>query len=303
MDIYSAETIIKKLLVYVEDLADNQSKHRMYSKSKDRLKEIATTCNQVVAIISTILEDEVLQDDSIEFGQRSDLNLMLADMQNQIDHIKRFTENDVRPTSVATSETTYVITPAARKNALKQYSQVLSKLSNASTDYVFADRCSKLLWAWFDVRFHQTITADSSFRYSMKKFPEWIQAIVILYGNAIQSNTVGVFEDTFQLWLHTLLTTDARDRYAVPYEIYQFCKNPDPSNITLDAVILWDILLDLGLRDLCTSNKADLYLNEYGIYDLCNSLKPEVLDNYVNYSIHPEIFVKLGWEGAAGGSE
>lgn len=298
MDIYGAGTNIKKLLAYVEDLADK--KPRMYEKSKDRLKEIATTCNQVIVVISDILEDEVLQDDSIEFGQRSDIDAMLNDMQYQIDRIKKFTQGV--NTEVATSESLnnkpkeiVNISANVRKKALKNYSLHLSEISDLRTSYPFADRCGKLLWTWFDVRFLKTVYG-TAFRYNMRRFSEWIQAIVILYGKSIQRNEVAVFENEFQNWLHTLITTDAKDKYAVPFEVYRFCKSPDPSDITLDAVVLWDILLDNGLRELCTDDKDDLYLNEYGVYDMCNELNPAVLDRYCNYEKHPEIFRELQWE-------
>ena len=290
MDIYGAGTNIKKLLAYVESIADNKPK--MYAKSKDRLKEIAVTCNQVVEIISEILEDEMLQDDSIEFGQRSDIDDVLDNMQYQIDKIKQFKGVPEHTKSDSS------ISSATRKKVIKNYTVCLSKLSSIETSYPFADRCAKLIWTWFDVRFLKTVQG-TSFRYNMKHFPEWISAIVILYSKAIQANEVAIFEDKFQKWIQNIITTEAKDKYAVPYEVYQFCKNPDPLDVTLDAVILWDILLDNGLRDICTADKNDLYLDEYSVYNLCNILNSNVLDDYCDYSTHPGIFIKLKWEGVS----
>lgn len=294
MDIYGAGTNIKKLLAYVEDLAD--SKPKMYAKSKDRLKEIATTCNKVVEVISEILEDEVLQDDSVEFGQTSDLDNVLNDMQYQIDRLKKFTQStpEVIESKPKISESS-TISANVRKKAMKNYSTQLAAMSNKETAYPFADRCAKLLWTWFDVRFLKTVYG-TGFRYNMRRFPEWIQTIVILYGQAIHNNSVSMFENEFQDWLNTIISTDAKDKYAVPYAVYQFCKTPETDIITLDAIILWDILLDNGLRELCTNDKSDLYLNEYGVYDLCSEINPIVLDDYCNYETHPDIFKKLHWE-------
>ena len=44
-----------KLLTYVKNVAD--SKPRMYQKSKDRLRDIAGTCQKVIQIISEILQE------------------------------------------------------------------------------------------------------------------------------------------------------------------------------------------------------------------------------------------------------
>ena len=292
LDIYSAGTSIKKLLTYVEDIAD--SKPRMYEKSKDRLKEIATTCNKVVEVISEILEDEVLKEDSVEFGQNSDLTAVITNMQQQMDKLKQFAEgasddSDERHVEINSSSS------KARKKALKSYSSCLSKLSTIETAYPFANRCAKLLWTWFDVRFLKTVYG-TNFRYNMKKFPEWIQSIVILYGKAIHDNDVASFEANFQAWLQSIINTDAKDKYAVPYDIYQLSRNMNSESITLDAVILWDILLDNGLRDVCTTDKDDLYMDEYDIYNLADTHSPAVLDSYCNYATHPEVFELLDWE-------
>lgn len=292
MDIYGAGTNIKKLLAYVEDIAD--SKPRMYGKSKDRLKEIATTCNQVVHVISEILEEEVLSEDSVEFGQSSEIDNMLNDMQNQLDKIRQFTQGSTEPAPKVAD--TSNISSNMRKKALKNYNEHLLKMSDMSSGYLFADRCAKLLSTWFNVRFVKT-AYSTSFRYNMKKVPEWIQSIVVLYGKAIQENNVAEFETQFQTWITSIVSTEAGNKYAVPYDVFQFCKDPNPETITLDAVILWDILLDNGLRDLCTPEKDDLYLDEYSIYNLCSSVNSDVLEDYCDYSTHPELFKLLKWEG------
>lgn len=289
LDIYSAENAIKKLLTYVEDLAD--TKPRMYGKSKDRLKDIASTCNKVVEAISDILEEEALKDDSVEFGQTSSIVDMVGNMRNRLDRVQEFTDGAAAVKPVTDSDS---LSSSTKRAALRTYRTCLFNLSNHHSDYQFADRCAKLIWTWFDVRFLKTVY-NTQFRYSIKRFSDWIEAIVILYGQAIHDNCVGEFEANFQNWISSIINTDAKDKYAIPYNVYAFCKDPDPSVITLDAVVLWDILLDNGLRDLCTPAKDDLYLNEYAVYDICDTYNPSMLDNYCDYSTHRELISSLNW--------
>lgn len=304
MDVHSAKKSVEKLLAYVEEVSSNESK--LYTKSRDRLREIADNCNQVVALISDILQEEILKDDSDEFGESSStISDVLDDMEYQITKVQDFTRGSAESQRSETSallqasETTASQTALSinlRRKVFANYTECLAQLPAASkSGPIYAQRCASLLWTWFETRFHKTITG-STFKYSMRKFPEWVQGVVVMYGKAIHDNSVASFEFEFQNWIDSLATTDAKNKYVVPYPVYQFCKNHSPQDMTLDAVVLWDILLDKGLDKLCTDNKQDLYLDQYSIYNLCNSLNPVLLDNYQDYANHPEIFTTLGWE-------
>ena len=305
MDIHSAKLNVEKLLSYVEELSANQPK--MYSKSKDRLRDIANTCNQVVTIISDLLQEEMLNEDSIEFSESSKIVAPVLDnISYQLDAIQTFSGNANLITGYGSGPSNPVamsalldeqtaLTPAIRKRVFANYTSCIAKLPSNSNRYLFAHRCANLLWSWFKTRFHDSVS-NTSFKYNMRKFPEWVQGFVVMYGKAIHDNRVANFEYEIQSWVNNIMTSEARDKYAVPFPVYQFCKRREPSDLTLDAVVLWDILLDCGLDELCTADKQDLYLGQNDIYNLCDSLNPSVLDNYCDYSSHPEIFKILRWE-------
>ena len=101
MDIYGAEKAIAKLKTYVQDVYE--CRPGMYKKSKDRLKDIAGTCSEIVDLISVIVEDASLSsevngyDDYDEFLDSSyctdddeDVHLMLMEMGHKLDYLKRF---------------------------------------------------------------------------------------------------------------------------------------------------------------------------------------------------------------------
>ena len=293
MDLYSAESHVKKLLKYVEDLAGKQSK--VYSKSRTRLRDVADTCNKVVEIISSILQEEALAEDEVEFGSDSNIVAVLDEMQDKISQIRRFAGAEEGQVIEQPVQNTL---PSAsfsndRRKAMRAYKDCLMKLSLVDFNYEPAGRCAKILWTWFDTRFLKTVQG-TGFKYNMKRFAPWIRNFVIVYGKCIRDGTSLAFEDSFQRWIESIITTDAKNKYAVPYEIYDLDRTIPPQDLSLEAVVIWDMLLDYGLSDICTSQKDDLYLDEYSMYDLCSELSPEILDDYTDYKAHPELVEKLG---------
>lgn len=278
MDIYSAEVQVKKLLNYVMSLSD--SKTRMYQKSKDRLKELAGTCNQVISVISEILQDEVLVDEQDEFGgSTSDFNAVLNSMEDQISELRQF----LRAPRVSSTSTT---STNSKRQALVTYKHCLSSTAESDIAVVEAEGCAKMLWNWFNARF---LSGPSSFKYNMKRFPGWIRDIVILYGYHFETHTLETFREEFYNWISTI---PSGNNYAVPYEVYKFDKFPDPEFMTLSAVVIWDILLDYGLRDLCCDASSELYPSEDCVYALVGSMKSSVMDPYQNYLYDPSILSK-----------
>ena len=292
MDINSAEKYIVKLLAYVKDLAD--TKPKMYQKSRGKLKDLAETCKEVVTLISEILQDESLNDDDMEFGSRSNIASALDSMQEQITQIRNFAGV---PSSIPNASDTIVATNTSnsKKQVIRNYRDAMQHI--ALVDFVHDPvlRCAKLLGYWFDTRFTKTV--NSGFKYSMKRFPIWVRDIVILYGRAIRDNEYISFDTKFRTWIDSLPdTSNAQKQYAVPYEVFEFERSMKPSDMSLEAVVLWDILVDNGLSEICTRSTDDMYLSEDAVYNLCSELNPSVLDGYANYVEHPDIFVKLGWE-------
>lgn len=279
MDIYSAEIQVKKLLNYVQSLSD--SKSRMYQKSKDRLKELANTCNQVVAVISQLIQDEALvNSDSDEFSRSdpTDFKSVLDSMESQIAELRQFIEPPKQNSS-------NLISTNDRKKALFAYKTCLNTLSNSSMKVLEAEDCSRLIWNWFSARFLNT---SSTFRYNMKKLPSWIRDIVIFYGYHVENRSVAKFKSDFNSWIDSIRTGN---NYAVPYEIYQFEKSPNPEIVTLTSVVLWDLLLDGGLRQLCCDN-SDIYPSEECVYSLVGKLDSNVMNPYTNYNYDTDILRK-----------
>lgn len=272
MDIYNAEIQVNKLLNYVKSLSD--SKPRMYQKSKDRLKELANTCNQVVSVIAEILQDETLLNDQDEFGGANinDFNSVLNSMEDQISELRQFLSVPRTPSTTAIDANS----SGAKKQAMLLYKQCLSSLSQADVPVLEVEDCSKLLWCWFNARF---LESSGTFKYNIKRIPGWIRDIVILYSYHLDVNTLDSFKSNFYTWISSIANGN---NYAVPYEVYTFDKAPDPAKLTLTAAVIWDVLLDYGIKDLC-NNSSDLYPSEDCVVALIETLNSSTMDPYKHY--------------------
>lgn len=282
MDIYSAESYMKKLLEYVTEV--NEVKPNMYQKSKDRLKDLAVTCNQVVRIISEILQDEALAQIDNEFREsnQNEICNMITSMESQIAALKTFVSYDSEESSNVTISKSK-ISPQTRRQVLTNYGKVFSRLSQSDTGNVIVDDCITLLWTWFDERFFQTPRSHPEFRYNIRRIPNWISDIVLSYSLSIMRGDRESFVDEFNEWCTTLNITEAGDKYAIPYFIYKVKQDAEDQLVDCTPVVLWDMLIDAGLHSLCGQDPSELYIQEDMMYQRCGNINPSCLDDYINY--------------------
>lgn len=277
MDINSAQKNVEKLLKYVQNLADTNP--IMYSKSKEKLKDVASTCNKVIQCIAEILQEEALQEDATEFQSSSDLSDVLDSMQTQITQLRQFVgvQDPAVPGVISNSSEN-------RRTVIQDMKVCLHQLSTVHTGISVVDGCGQLLWDWFNVRFIQT-ARDSEFKYNLKRVKSWIRDIVILYGLAVHTDTLPKFMQDFHDWIHKL-TADT-NKFAVPYDVYIFNRYQDPMKLTLESLIIWDMLIDAGLNEICKS--SEYYLDNDAVYELCEVICPHCLNDYRYYKDSPDM--------------
>lgn len=296
MDIYGAQKSVQKLLEYIQSLSDSES--RMYKTTKNRLKDVASTCQEVIHTISRILEDEVLQNDTSEFSTITDPNVvcMLDTMQTELDQLRRFTSarSGMSNNAKSLQPSKLKISSNSRKKIVSYYGSVLSKVAQSNTTYPIISDCAKLIWNWFDARFFKSANINTGFRYNIRRIPSWICDIVIVYSKHIDNRTTANFITEFNSWCMSLCNSTNTCKFAVPYDIYQVDTNATASDMSLTAVVIWDMLLDMGLSTLCNLDPLNVSLSDEAIYALCGQLNPRLLDNYRNYKSDPTILLECG---------
>lgn len=284
MDIYSAEHHIKKLHEYIEEVYKSPTGTRgLYQKSRVRYRGIANSCISVVNMISEILQEELLQSDTTEFSgyDTSTLLKIVSDVESKLEDVKRFA--GVKATPSAPS----VIPTNSRKHVMRDYAKAFDELllSTKLQRYPEIQKCVRCIDDWFDTRFFEYKSED--FRYNIRRIPSWVQSFVIVIGKAIQNETYDEFYQELSTWLKCVKFEGSA--HAVPYSIYAVDKTLHPSDITLTSVILWDVLMDCGLNQLCKEDP--LYLSRSQLYDLCSKLNPDELDSYRNYDSDPSVLL------------
>lgn len=295
MDIYIAKEHMDKLLSYVQNLAD--TKPRMYQKSKDRLRDIAQTCQKVVEMVSEILQEEML-DDCFEDNSDSDfknteiLNMVKC-MQSELNNLKQFVQYtpthvdlDTAKRDIEIMKSSNSLSTLDRKSIMSEYKVTLKNLSESYVEFPQISDLCKLLYTWFDCRFYKSMKVSSNFRYNIRRIPTWICDIVSVYGKSIDNECEKDFIHSFYDWLDNICETGSK--FAVPYEIYEFDVD-SKKNISMTSVVIWDILLELGLSKLCKFDNSEVYLSEDILYNLCMKHSPNNLDKYRNYKVDRSI--------------
>ena len=280
MNIRSAEQHIDALLRYVNDLKETNP--RMYKKSKDRLLDIAMTCNRVIGIISDILHEEVMNVDVDEFGGNAspEISDIVRSMENQISDLAEFVSVDPDDNKFNNK-----IIYNRYKDCLKSASTYRYYLSEVASD------CAKLIWRWFDNRFVKS-KRNNGFVYNLQKMKEWIPDFVILYAYHFKIGTLDDFENSINKWIIDIHMNG--NTYAIPQEIYSLEKSKDSFYYTVESVILWDLLMDSDFSNLCDID-GDYFPYSDCIYDLVYRYNPYELDDYINYKVDFSILNKYGF--------
>ena len=273
MNVQSAEKQINKLLDYVREI--HSKNPTMYEKSKRRLNNISLTCNQIVHLISEILETEILAnpDDTQEFGGEVEQNILYSvlSMEESLCQLKRFVTNNVSEFKTSGSYHTDIIS---------RYLCIFTTSSSAYTEV--RDKNIKgiiyLISVWLNLRFR---FYGGDFKYNISDLAKWIRDIVVVYGYHVEHDTQEEFSSKFVRWCNGLHDASI---YGVPYEVNSLSRNTQlyKKYLTSSSLLLWDKLIAFGADELCTVSVDDGYISEDDIYRLCEIYKPELVEEYEN---------------------
>lgn len=313
MDIYTATNKANWLLTYTNELAENTP--GMYKSSKERLRNIAQMCTEVVQNISLILQEEMLSQDDEDISHKDaeilqrdvrDMGeklLEVAEFMNTSYNVAQEASYDVSDSDAVEAETkkyaeksedTAKISRQERKSILVKYEDILSISGVSDDSYVECQECKTLVHTWFSARFLKNSNTPG-FRYDIRRIPEWIEDIVIAYCYHKREGTLDSFNSDFYRWCKSL--DEKTCVYAVPYEIY-LIDTDTSSYMTLQAVVLWDVLVDHGYIRL--NELKDKSLNHFSnirdhMYERCRDSACEELNYYTDYTYDPDILSKLNF--------
>ena len=293
MDVYTAKLQLEKLLRYVEGMASVQP--RLYTKSKERWKDVADLCIKVVKQISLIVQDELLEngDEGFESVTAEDVRPMIDSIQSEIATLKQFIHYQ-DPDTASPATVGIKIPREVKQQALATYGNVISKTSERSTHVVEVDKLLSLLNRWMTVRF-DIRGRDPDFRYNIMNIQRWLTGWVWCAGYNIDHHTFDGFLNDTNSWLDAV--ERGENTYAVPADVYRFSTQLDSTLVSLVGVVMWDVLFQNGFYMF--DNQPDPY-NVFPhagcLYDTCNILNPDVLDRYVPANADSSILKIAGLE-------
>lgn len=287
MDLNSAEKSVKKLLIYLQSVSDSDSK--LYDKSKQKLRGISDMCIQVISVVSDILETEILEDETQEFESKpnAEIQAKLDKMDRELSRLKTFAQlndsNKITSTSVIVNPENKM-TPSEMSEVVLNYKNILNKLANTEFKIPILNDCFSVIWKWFEARLLTKYDNAPPFHYNVYRIKNILYAIVIFLGYSIEHNEYDSFFTMFEDWLYNLSLSENSNKWIAPYHIYQIERNMTAEYANLTAVVIWDMLLDSGLSELCKIDcKYDVYIKKNEIWDRIQNINPDVLDKYVYY--------------------
>lgn len=279
-EIYPIEGWADKISKHLEAIAAD--KPNMYAKTKQRYEKLADSLLDSVAKIALILEeDSLVSKSNNEFDELSDnSSLSISDKLKQVNarfhQLENFSKDNVGTLN-------HIPGGVQHKETIDYFDMILREASVHNFGYSEVNECAKMLYQWFHTRFRPDFI-DVDFKYNIHYIPTWICDFIILYGKYHHANQNKLFVKMIDKWC-VEVTTGSKGNYAIPYEVYNLEKEFNPSDYTIDAVVINDILSSQYLYKLFEDEFQGVIHYDY------NVLISVVKDR--NPSLHSKVITRI----------
>lgn len=230
LEIYPSEVAARKISRHLDKMAE--VKPRVYRKTLLKYKKLAYLLLECVTKIVKMLQSEMLlSSEDTEFQE-----LVSEFDTTQIDELR----NSVDDLGCLIDKTPNQDTKRLVGETLGQYRAVFKQASTHDFGYVEVNECAELLDCWLTHRFSDY---NPNFKYQIKQLPIWTTFIVIAYGKYHSTGNTITFVADFKKWCNSL-DKDLSNCWALPYNIFNMVKTFKPENFTIDAMVIYDILIN-----------------------------------------------------------
>lgn len=261
LEIYPSEVAARKISKHLDRMVTD--KPRVYRKTLLRYKKLAQLLLECVAKIVHMLQSEMLlTSEDTEFQELvTDFNIeQIDELRDSVDSLGNLVDKK----------------PSAESNRLasdtiKSYKAVFREAAQQDFGYVEVNECAQLLDYWITQRFSGL---NPNFKFQIKQLPIWATFIVIAYGkNHAYGNTQN-FVTQFKTWCDDL-SADTSNCWALPYDVFNMTKKINPANFTVDALVIYDILVTDCLYQLI-DGKNKIPMDSSYIATLIKEYHPEL---------------------------
>lgn len=181
-----------------------------------------------------------------------------------------------------------------KQSIMKTYGDCLRSLPNNCTEYKQANNCAELIKLWFQSRFSSKSSISTG--YKLERMHEWVEDIVIEYGIHIRDGTESEFIEDFVTWCKSL--SESKSNYIVPQPIFQHSKELDRDAASLSSLVIWEILMNSGLHELCEFEDKRFNFRRGSLYNRFTDIDytDKYIDKYISYTLDPSILELAGIE-------
>lgn len=265
----AAKVHAEKLLKYIEDISHTNP----YSNTQRDLVDILGLCQDIMASTKEILDRCNVPVDPIVCDRSHESVCNGEECQEES------TVNETNSASV-------------RRYEISSFERILLDMLTKDLQVVEAKECAELLLLWYSKRFLNDSQKLSKFRYNIDQIKNWIHSIVLAYGQSIRDGTTAEFTEKFFAWCNELDdVTSSASKYPLPYLVYELHKNRKDSDMSAPALVIWDILYDVGLKRVNELNFQHIVFQRDDIKDLCEKVCPRVAYWHEDYRSRDDGFL------------
>ena len=240
LEIYPSEVAAKKISNHLNKMIEVRP--RVYRKTLLRYKKLAYLLLECATKIIRMLQSEMLlTSEDNEFQELvSDFDIeQIDELRDSVDNLGNLIERKQSPESKKLAAIT-----------LDRYCEIFKVASTLDFGYYEVNECAQLLWLWISQRFSGF---NPNFKFQIKQLPIWATFIVIAYGKYQSIGETTRFVTDFTNWCNGL-DADTSNCWALPYNIFNMTKVIDPNNFTVNAMVIYDLLINGCLYQLMDDN-------------------------------------------------
>jgi len=277
LEIRSSEVAANKVHKHLQNLL--ATKPRLYKKSLIRYKDLAYILMDCVDLIIRFLTSNLLSDSgNDEFNELTDI-----EVDDDVIAIKAKLEESINLLNTYNQLTSGNITQITNNDPDKSkincaymakiYGEVLANATDIDYGYTEINDCAKLINYWYSTRMLHMSTNHKA--YNIAQLPNWICYIILMYGKYHANGQTQFFIDTLMKWCNDA-NEDFSNKYAVPKEITNLSKSSYVNDYTLDALIIYDILMEQGYLPLVLDDNSIVPMNPNFIVDITKENNPNL---------------------------
>lgn len=284
LEIYPSEVAGKKIAEHLDKMLQDPPK--VYRKTLKRYEKLAILLLDCVDKINRLLQQEaLLSSEASEFDElssedSSEIEEKLKEVQTNSRETAEFLQRNIEVPDTSNTKT--------NKATISQYATVFAEGDKLDFGYAEADDCAKLINEWFLARFVPKVR-NVNFKYQITQLPVWTAYIVLAYGKHHAEGNLEAFKKRFHKWIESV-QSDMNNCWALPAEVYALIKKTNPKDCTVDAVAIYDILMDKCYYKL-TENNVAVKLDPNLIAMLVKSNNKELSEPISMRFINPEVLI------------